>query len=99
MASKYRVKNQDRFAATMLPVRSCSSLVPSAEDLNGLVKADGRQADLQRPPQPCRSDAKDHPLWRLSVVEHDLASSGDGVARCLAGTGLVFEHRSEPPPT
>ncbi|WP_328889201.1 hypothetical protein [Streptomyces sp. NBC_00316] len=61
--------------------------VPSAEDLNGLVEAEGRQADLQRPLQPCRSDADDHPLWRLSVVEHHLAAGGDGVACCLAGSG------------
>ncbi|WP_158754524.1 hypothetical protein [Streptomyces sp. NRRL F-2580] len=54
--------------------------VPSTEDRNGLVVAEGRQADLQRPFQPCRSDADDRPLWRLSVAEHYLAAGGDGVA-------------------
>jgi hypothetical protein len=38
-----------------------------SQDLNGLVEAEGRQADLQRPPQPRRSDAGNHPMGHLLV--------------------------------
>ncbi|XXZ52754.1 hypothetical protein AAGT00_35060, partial [Streptomyces cavourensis] len=66
-----------------------------SQDLDGLVEAEGRQADFQRPPQPRRGDAGDHPMGHLVVPDHHLAAGGDGLACCLAGTGLVGEHRSD----